>query len=363
MRLPTTDGRSRNVDEDKAIKMIRYAIDCGVNFVDTAYPYHRGNSEVVLGKALRDGYRKEVMLSTKAPLFLIEKEGDFERYLHEQLSRLQTDYVDYYLLHGLKLEKWHQTVLGLNLLEKAEKAKREGLIKHIGFSFHDSFPAFKEIIDGYDGWEMCLLQYNYLDMQSQGGAAGVKYAASRGIPVAVMEPLQGGNLAEPPPAIREMLHQANPQRPPYDWALQWLWNQPEISTVLSGMSTMEQVINNIKSARNSVVNSLSPEEKLLLEVYINKKMKDLIVIPCTRCEYCTPCPSGINIPHNITLFNEGYAFGSLEKSRRIYGFFGQTTDYCTQCRECEDRCPQQLEISQWMPHIHRVLGEGEPYRL
>jgi len=362
MRLPTHDDvpMSSDINEEEAIKMIRYAIDEGVNFMDTAYPYHKGASEVVLGKALKDGYREKVRLCTKSPLFAIEKEDDFERCLHEQLERLKEDYIDYYLLHGINYNRWHNLIKDFSLLEKAEKARQEGLIGHIGFSFHDSYPVLKEVIDAYP-WAMCLLQYNYLDVQTQAGTKGVKYAASRGVPVAVMEPLKGGKLADPPQPVREMLEEAAPGRPPCDWALQWLWDQPEVSVVLSGMSTMEQVKANLASADKSGINTLSHREKSLLEEEVHHKLNQLFLVSCTGCHYCMPCPEKVNIPLFLEIFNDGYAYDNLEKKRSTYERFGKRAQNCTACRECEDKCPQGIEISQWMARVHRVLGEGEPY--
>jgi len=360
MRFPLNSDEQDDVNEEKAVKMVRYAIDKGVNFVDTAYPYHKGESEVVLGKALKDGYRRKVKLCTKSPTFFIESADDFDRYLHEQLKRLQDNYIDYYLIHGINQNNWDDVVRKYNLLEKAEKARQEGLIGHIGFSFHDNYPFFKEVIDAYP-WEMCLLQYNYLDVQTQAGIQGVKYAASRNVPVAIMEPLKGGKLAAPPEPMRKMLEEAAPGRPPYDWALQWLWDQPEVSVVLSGMSTMEQVKANLASADKSGINTLSENEKNLLEEDVHRKLNELFLVTCTGCHYCMPCPEQVNIPLFLEIFNDGYAYNDLEKKRSTYERFGKKAQNCTACRECEDKCPQGIEISKWMARTHRVLGEGESY--
>jgi len=362
MRLPTTDGvpQSENIDEEESIKMIRYAIDQGVNIVDNAYPYHQGNSEVVLGKALQDGYLDKVRLCTKSPLFEINSADDFDRYLHEQLERLQVNYIDYYLLHGINKERWGNVVGKFNLIEKAEKALQEGLIGHIGFSFHDDYPLLKEVIDAYP-WTMCLLQYNYLDIETQGGVNGVQYAASKGVAVTVMEPLQGGKLACPPEPISKMLDEVAPGRPYYDWALQWLWDQPEVSVVFSGMSSMEQTKANLESAAKSSINNMNEKEKQLLEEEVYQKFKELILVPCTKCYYCMPCPHQVNIPFSLGLYNDGYAYGDLEQSRALYERFGSTAENCTECGECEDKCPQKIEISRLMPEVHKVLGEGKNY--
>ncbi|HED24353.1 MAG TPA: aldo/keto reductase, partial [Firmicutes bacterium] len=362
MRLPTIKNNTRDqasVDEKEAIKMIRYAVDGGLNFIDTAYPYHGGQSEVIVGKALKDGYRKRVKLCTKSPIFKIEQEDDFERFLDEQLDRLQVDFVDYYLMHGVNKQNWQDSVRKFNLLEKAEKAVGEGLIRQVGFSFHDSEDFFREVVDAYP-WAMCLVQYNYLDKDTQAGTKGIKYAAQKGMAVAVMEPLRGGKLAAPPEPIRQLLDEAAPGRPYYHWALQWLWDQPEISVVLSGMSTREQVEANLEAADKSEVNSLSADENHLLEGEVRQKFLELTPIPCTSCYYCMPCPQEVDIPFNFEMFNDGYVHGELEESRSLYKKIQNSAEKCIACGECEEKCPQHIEISTWMPRVHEVLGEDKP---
>ncbi|MEJ5197925.1 MAG: aldo/keto reductase, partial [Anaerolineae bacterium] len=233
MRLPTIGGDPTQIDEAEATRMIRYAIDHGVNYIDTAYPYHGGNSERLLGRILQDGYRERVHLATKMPCWMVESAADFDRFLDEQLARLQTDHLDLYLLHGLRAERW-QKVRDLGVREWAERKMAEGKFRRLGFSFHDSFETFKQILDEYDGWGMCQIQYNYMDEQHQAGVRGLRLAASRGLAVVVMEPLRGGLLAGSPPANVQALWDAAPvRRTPADWALQWLWDQPEVSVVLS----------------------------------------------------------------------------------------------------------------------------------
>ena len=212
------------IDEPEATRIIRHAIDHGVNYVDSAYPYHGGNSEKFLGRALQDGYRERIKLATKMPAWLVKESADFDRYLDEQLARLQTASIDFYLLHGLRAERW-QTVRDLGVREWAERKMAEGRIGRLGFSFHDSFEVFSQILDEYDGWAMCQIQYNYMDEQHQAGVRGLRLAAEKGLAVVVMEPLRGGLLAGPPPESVQALWASAPvQRTPADWALQWLWN-------------------------------------------------------------------------------------------------------------------------------------------
>lgn len=365
MRLPTRDGNqlSGNIDEVEAIRMIRYAVDQGVNYIDTAYGYHAGNSEIVTGKALQDGYRDKVKLATKSPTWLIGKAEDFDKLLDEQLKKLQTDHIDFYLLHSLFKDWWRNVILRFNILERAEAAKQAGKIKHIGFSFHDSFDAFKEIVDGYDRWEFCQIQYNYMDIQNQAGTKGLKYAASKGLGVVIMEPLLGGRLANPPKSVMDVFAQSGAERSPVDWALQWLWDQPEVSLVLSGMSNMRQVEENIRAADVSGINSMKAEEQQIFE-QIRRKYGERTLIPCTGCNYCMPCPNSVNIPRNFQLYNDGAIHSDVEGSRITYNnFFDEVNraGKCIQCRVCEEKCPQRIQISEWMPKVHAVLGENKPY--
>ncbi|MBN1677205.1 MAG: aldo/keto reductase [Candidatus Thermoplasmatota archaeon] len=364
MRLPTTDGKpmSEKIDRKKATHMIRYAIDHGVNYVDTAYPYHGGKSETLLTSALKDGYRDKVKIATKSPVWLIKKQRDFDRYLDEQLKKLKTDQIDFYLFHALNGKSWKDKVLKFGLLDRAEAALEDGRIGRLGFSFHDSYKAFKEIIDGYDGWSFCQIQYNYLDTNYQAGTRGLRYAASKGLPVVIMEPLLGGRLATPPTPVRKLLAGRKADRTPADLALQWIWNQPEVSVVLSGMSTFGQVRGNIRSAESSGIDSLKKNDLRLIG-RLQRKYRDMSPVPCTRCGYCMPCPNGVNIPSNFEIFIDGIVNDDLKGARRAYGrFLGEKAraSACIGCRKCEKRCPQGIHISEWMPKIHAALKERTP---
>jgi uncharacterized protein len=359
MRLPIQDGR---INAEEARAMLSYAIDHGVNYVDTAYPYHNGESEVFVGKALKDGYRDKVKIATKLPSWLVKETGDFDRFFDEQLARLQTDHVDFYLLHALNTGHWNN-LRNLDVFAWAEAQITRGRIGHLGFSFHDKPAVFPEILDGYD-WDFCQIQYNYMDIDEQASVAGLKRAAAKGIAVVVMEPLLGGRLIDPPQPIQTLWDSADHTRTPADWALQWLWHQPEISTVLSGMSTMAQTEENVASAGQSRVGLLTEAELALVE-RVRQVYKDLAPIPCTACEYCLPCPSGVNIPRNFGVYNTGLIYDKPESAREGYNRWmpeNQRAVNCVQCGECDPKCPQQIPISQWMPVVHEVLGNGQAYR-
>jgi predicted aldo/keto reductase-like oxidoreductase len=353
MRLPTIDNDTSRIDEPKTTEMIRYAIDHGVNYVDTAYPYHGGHGEVVVGRALQDGYREKVKLATKMPCWLVEKPGDFDKYLDEQLEKLQTDHIDVYLLHALWRERWDK-MQEMNVFEWAERALADGRIGHLGFSFHGTLPLFKEVIDAYD-WPMCQIQYNLLNEDVQAGTEGLEYAAEKGVAVVIMEPLMGGALVNPPEAAKAVWDTANAKLA--DVALRWLWNKPQVTVVLSGMSTLEQVRQNLASADSSGVGTLSPEE-LDLVARVQEAYKGLDSIPCTKCAYCMPCPNGVNIPRNFELYNQAVAYGTESLSKALYNYHmpkGERAEACIACGECEEKCPQQIEISDWMGRVHEKL--------
>lgn len=362
MRLPTIDGKSGNIDQPKVDEMIHTAIAAGVNYFDTAYGYHDQQSEVSLGKALRGGLRDRVFVATKSPVWLINEAADFDRLLDEQLTRLQTDHVDFYLLHALNQGSWEK-VLRLDVLRRAEAARADGRIRHLGFSFHDKLEVFLQILNGYEAWEFCQIQYNYMDVEYQAGTAGLQAAAQKGLGVVSMESLRGGKLAAELPATRPLWESAARRRTPADWALQWLWNQPEVSVALSGMTTLEQVQQNILSANASGCGSLTTEEVAL----IDRARQEIIArspVNCTGCEYCMPCPNGVNIPRNFDLYNRVAMFDMLADARREYKHWipdPQKAAACIQCDECLSKCPQQIEISTWMPVIEEVLGLERDY--
>ena len=361
MRLPlgSNDPAAGNtdVDEPEAIRMIRWAIDQGLNYLDTAYPYHGGKSEVIVGQALKDGYRDKIKLATKMPSWLIEKYEDFDKFLNEQLEKLKTDHIDFYLFHGLNKQRWPK-LTDLGVLKWAEKTIAEGRIRHLGFSFHDDLETFKRILDDYDNWTLCQIQHNYMDIEYQAGTKGLKYAAEKGLAVVIMEPLRGGQISkEPPDSVKEIWNSVPLNRTPADWALQWLWNQPEVSVVLSGMSTMQQVVENIASAEHSAIGSLG-EKELSLIAEAREQYRKLSPIPCTSCEYCMPCPNGVDIPHAFHYYNDAMMYNDPRTARFRYREKPKEAwaDSCIECLECEEKCPQGIPISEWLKKAHAYLG-------
>ncbi len=357
MRLPILNQDPSQIDEAEATRMVRYAIDHGVNYVDTAYPYHRENSERFLGRALQDGYRQRIRLATKMPCWKIETADDFDRYLDEQLEKLQTDHVDFYLLHGLNAERGPQ-MRDLGVFGWAEGAIADGRIGHLGFSFHDKVEVFQEIVDASDLWTFCQIQYNYMDIEEQAGTQGLQYAAARGLAVVIMEPLRGGRLTQNiPPSVQDLWDSAPVKRTPADWALQWVWNQPEVSLLLSGMSAMQQVEENVESAGRSGPGTLTTEDLALID-RVREAYRELCAIPCTACEYCLPCPSGVNIPRIFDIYNDLMMYGDEGRARMFYEWVDEKAraDLCIECGECLEKCPQGIDIPEWLKKAHEVLG-------
>jgi len=353
MRLPTLGGDDSKVDEEKAAKMIRYAIDHGVNYIDTAYPYHGGMSEFVIGKALQDGYRGKVYLATKLPSWLITSREDMDRYLDEQLEKLRTDYIDFYLLHALNRDFW-PLVKKHGVFDFLNSALKDGRIKYTGFSFHDNLDLFREIVDAYP-WHMCQIQYNFMDENFQAGKEGLMYAASKGLGVAIMEPLRGGYLASKvPQEIQKIWDTAEITRSPVEWGLRYLWDYPEISVVLSGMSDPAQVESNVKLAAAGFPHSLTEEEINLIskvkEIYRSKTR-----VNCTGCQYCMPCPSGVNIPENFKYLNNAEMFDKVEEEKILYSGLEGKASNCTECGKCEEKCPQKTPIREMLKEVSKLF--------
>lgn len=357
MRLPVLENDNEKIDEAKAIEMIRHAVDQGINYVDTAYPYHGGNSEPVVGKALRDGYRERVKLVTKSPVWLMKSREDFERYLDEQLEKLQTDSIDVYLMHALNKNFW-EIIKEHDGLRFLDEMKEKGKIKVAGFSFHGDYELFEEIINAYD-WGMCMIQMNYMDQDTQAELRGMKLAGEKGIPVAIMEPLKGGLLADPPEVIQQIWDQADQKMSPVEWSFRWLGHHPEVKVILSGMSTMEQMDENLAIADRNLPNALSEKDLKIIE-QVRRAYDERIKVPCTECQYCMPCPHGVNIPDNFRLFNEGHIYDSMEDASFRYNemFKAESrASACVGCGECESKCPQNIGIIKALKEVDETLGK------
>jgi predicted aldo/keto reductase-like oxidoreductase len=319
-----------------------------------------GGSERVVGKALQDGYREKVKLATKLSPMSLKSADEFAHYFNSQLERLQTDKIDYYLLHGMNKKSWQQ-MKDWKAIQFVEKKIAEGKVGYLGFSFHDDYEVFKEIIDGYDNWTFCQIQYNFMDVDFQAGTRGLKYAADKGLAVVVMEPLRGGKLTgQLPEAVARVWTSTPQKRTPAEWGLLWVWNHPEVSVVLSGMSNMEQVVENIKTAEQSGPNTLTADELALID-RVREVYKSLIPVPCTSCEYCMPCPNGVAIPQIFSLYNDAIMYNNPDRSRMFYqGRFGfkkeQQADNCIECGECIEACPQEIPITDWLKKAHELLG-------
>lgn len=345
MRLPIIGDDFGNIDEPEAIRMLKYAFDHGVNYVDTAYPYHQGKSEALVGNVLQEGYRKTVKVATKMPSWLINSQQDMDKYLEEQLTRLGT-YIDFYLLHGLDKDRWHK-LKALEVTRWAEQKIRDGKFKHLGFSFHDDYAVFKDIVDSYDRWTLCQIQYNYADKDYQAGRRGLKYAASKGLAVVVMEPVAGGRLAlRPAQPIRTLFENAELKRTQAEWALLWVWNQPEVAVALSGMSTLQQVQENVQTADRSGPNTLTKKETDFVSRVAQEYTK-LGFIDCSGCNYCQPCPEGVDIPTIFALINEFYVKNRSNDVKTEYWNRippESQAKRCAKCGKCEELCPQHLPI-------------------
>lgn len=358
MRLPTNPGPERRiVNRPETVRIIRHAIDEGVNLVDTAWSYHHGESETTVGEALGDGYRDRIILQTKSPTWLIDKPEDYDKYLNEQLKKLRTDYFDSYLFHSLNKKNFESTVRGMDLVERAERARDAGKTRHICFSFHDDAGNLRELVDAGIG-EAMLVQYNLLDRSNEETMA---YAAGRGMGVMIMGPVGGGRLATPPAEVLDTARTDGREMITATDALRFVWSNPAVSTALSGMGSMSDVEENLRAARD--FKPLTPDESAKLESVLarNKELGDSY---CTLCGYCTPCPEGVNIPLNFELMNYYRVYKAAKYARSTYraiGVFemypGKRADACTECGECESKCPQGIPIIEQLKEVAHALGE------
>ncbi|MCD5414525.1 MAG: aldo/keto reductase [Clostridiales bacterium] len=358
MRFPHFEKDEKKIDEKQATKMLRYAIDNGLNYVDTAYPYHGGMSEPFVGRALRDGYREKVFLATKLPTWLIKSREDMDKYLNEQLKKLQTDCVDFYLIHTLNRKLWEDAVEN-GIYDFMDEVIKDGRVKHIGFSFHDHIDVFKEIVDAYP-WEFCQIQFNYVDLEYQAGLEGLMYARERGLGVIVMEPLRGGKLASDIPCdVQKIWDRARIKKTAAEWALKYIWNYPEVDIILSGMSDLSQVKENILSAGRGYPDSLSSQEINALDK-VSNIYKSKIKVDCTLCKYCMPCPVGVNIPICFNIYNNAFIFENIGDAKRQYNSLLKKevmASECVECGKCEEACPQFIPIIKKLKDVSALLED------
>lgn len=354
MRFTQTAGK---IDLAKTEKEILEAYNAGVNYYDTAYIYP--GSEAALGEILeRNNIRDKVNIATKLPHYLLKKPENMDKFFSEELRRLRTDHVDYYLMHMLTDVKTWERLKGLGIVQWLEEKKKSGAIRQVGFSYHGNSDMFCKLLDAYD-WDFCQIQYNYLDETSQAGVTGLKAAAKKGIPVVIMEPLRGGRLVNLPQKAKELMEKYPVKRTPADWAFRWLWNQEEVTCVLSGMNSIQMVQENVRSASEAKAGDFGEEEKKLLSdvvKIINSGMK----VGCTGCRYCMPCPKGVDIPGTFAAYNRSASDGYIQGVKDYVMCTGVRKDYtgpgnCIGCGKCEQHCPQHIEIRKELQNAKKKL--------
>lgn len=351
MRFPE-DGNG-NADEERSVRMIRDAIDNGITYLDTAFMYHDGNSEKILGKALKDGYRERVLLADKMPPWLASSPEDLESIFAKQLERLNTDHIDFYLIHSVDEENFRLTK-ELDVLPFLDRKKAEGRIRYIGFSFHDSYELFDEILSFYP-WDICQIQYNYVDEEHQAGRKGLELARKKNIPVVIMEPLKGGRLARRfPPVTDPYWERMSERKDPVDWAFSWLADQPGIMTILSGMSSEEQLEHNIRLFDTIGPGCMKDADRRVL-ADIADAFRDAVEYGCTGCGYCMPCPAGLEIPNIIGFYNDTKIYDRAPAIYDSYSWMDHPASACVACGKCESVCPQGLPIREIMKKAAKEL--------
>ncbi len=362
MRLPTRGG---GVDEERAVALLRRAAQAGVNYFDTAYIYHKGRSEEILGRALAGGLRETVKVATKLPPFMVRDLDGAKRIVQKQLARLQTDYIDYYLIHMLVDRPMLERLVSLGVMDWLAEQKRRGTLRNVGFSFHGTAPDFLDVLKAWP-WDFCQIQYNYLDESAQAGRSGLLAARDLGVPVVVMEPLRGGKLVNRlPKEVLDEFDRFSPRRSPAEWALRWVWEQPQVSVVLSGMSSEEQLEENLRVASDMLPGTLTQAER---DVFARVKavLLEKTKVPCTACGYCMPCPHGVDIPECFAHLNDKYLLsdrGAKFRYMRALGGMAQkpsNASLCRECGKCEPHCPQGIKIISQLKVVAREM-EGPLY--
>jgi predicted aldo/keto reductase-like oxidoreductase len=355
MRLPRLDNGS--VDREKAYELIRYAADHGINYFDTAFSYHARTSEEVLGEALEGGRRERVIIATKQPFGEMKTQADIRRNLENTLKKLRSDYLDVYLIHGINGGIWPD-IKKREILKEYEKFREEGLIKAIAFSYHGGYDSFEEVLNAYD-WDMCQVQHNFMDTDREVTVKGVELAGKKGCALVVMEPLRGGNLCRATESVSDVYGEASVKRSPVEWAFRYVTNFPQVSTILSGMTTMEQLKENLELfSRNDMTAGNLKDEDLAMLARVKAAYESVVTIPCTGCEYCLPCPQKVNIPSVFAQYNTAKMFDEIDPSRRTYMFLsraGGDASNCVECGACETKCPQGIRIIEELKTSHALL--------
>jgi predicted aldo/keto reductase-like oxidoreductase len=355
MRLPR--GEDGSVDRELAYELIRYAADHGVTYFDSAFGYHNKTSEEVLGEAVEGERRKKIKIATKQPFGVMTTQGDIRRNLENTLKKLRTDHVDVYLIHGINSGIWPD-IQKREITKEYEKFKSEGLIGAIAFSYHGGYDAFANILSSYD-WDMCQVQHNFLDTDREVTAKGIEAAGNKGSALVIMEPLRGGNLARGTAAVNHIYESAPIKRSPVEWAFRYAANFPQVSTILSGMTTLEQLKENIElfSQPDIQAGNLSDSDLGML-AKVKAAYESIVTIPCTGCEYCMPCPQGVGIPETFQKYNTAKMFENFEPSRRTYMFqtrADRDVSHCVKCGICETKCPQGIKIVEQLQLAHDSL--------
>ncbi|MBN2605047.1 MAG: aldo/keto reductase [Bacilli bacterium] len=354
MRFPTLSND--DIDFEEAKRMVDYAVSKGVNYIDTAYPYHGGKSELVVKEIIKNYDRSKFFLADKLPLWECQNNEDIDRIFHEQLEKCGVEYFDFYLIHAVNKERLAQ-VKELDVIKQLEGYKAEGKIKKIGFSFHDDLETFKLWVDLYN-WDFVQIQLNYMDIEHQQGIEGYNILTEKGIPVIVMEPVKGGSLAKFNPVVEKDFLDHNPNASIASWAFRWVGSLPNVKVILSGMSTMDQVVDNINTFTD--FEPLSEiEQDLVSKARI--KLLELSKVDCTSCNYCMPCPHGVNIPGNFRIFNHHSMFNNDKYTKWAYGNLekdAKSADFCIECGECLPKCPQQIEIPTELANMVSYLKDN-----
>lgn len=355
MRFPVT--ANGNIDEAEAEKLLDKAIACGVNYIDTAYPYHNGQSEPLVGKVLKKYDRDSFYLATKLPVWKVEKLADVDVILEEQLQRLQTDHIDFYLMHALGKERW-DVMVEMGVVKRLEELKEEGKIRYLGFSFHDSYEVFEEILN-YRDWDFCQIQLNYMDTEEQAGLKGYELTVQKNIPLVIMEPIKGGSLAAFASDIMEKFHSVKPGASAASFALRFVGSLPNVKVILSGMSNMEQVEDNLHTFE--AFEPLSAQEHKVIQEVV-ELMRSRVQSGCTGCRYCMPCPMGVDIPGSFRIWNTYHMYQNYNVVRNAWekdlGEAKQPKN-CVECGKCEQACPQKLSIREDLKKAQADLDKKE----